>query len=146
MAGDDGGFATNPRSLAFTGEHVAVVVEFMVEGYCARGEDVVRDDDLIHLLERISTDEQRPRADEIKLFLHLTQCALFRRFAALQKPGDQSVECVKCLRPCAIGTLGERRSTARTEMELGYGRRLLFAAPIRLVGRYSTQRYTCECT
>jgi hypothetical protein len=39
---------------------------------------------------------------KIQFFLHFAQRALFWRFRALEKSGDQSIERSKCLRPCPI--------------------------------------------
>ncbi len=78
------------------------VVEFFVKRDVAIRENMVGDDYLVHLLERVDADELRCCTIEIQFFLHFTQCALFWRFSTFQKPRDESVKRSEGLRPPAI--------------------------------------------
>src|SRR5579859_1594627 len=78
------------------------VVEFVAQRDGANRGDVVRNDDLIHLLERIDANECRCCAIEIELFFHFAQRAVLRRLGMLQKPSDQTVERSERLRPRTI--------------------------------------------
>src|SRR5512138_1321635 len=86
--------AAGPDAAALEG-YVLEVVELFVERDRAGRGDVVRDDHLVHALERVRTDQHRCCRVEIELFLHLAHDAALRRLVALQETGDQSVEAAR---------------------------------------------------
>jgi len=69
------------------------------------GTHVVREDDLVHLVERIGPDEGNDLALEADLLLHLAQDTLLGRLALLQEAGD---EAVPLLRPALVAHQEDR--------------------------------------
>src|SRR5207302_2639601 len=65
--------------------------ELLAELDLAVRANVVREDELVHLRERVGADERDDLAAEPELLAHLAQDAMLRRLVLLEESGDQAV-------------------------------------------------------